>query len=135
MHRYICINNIIYGLIFCVHIYVYTLYPCMRLYGHTVTYCILLHNMLATIFDDICLRINRFVRGGATETEPPDPQWATSAAVGSGAARTAMGHRRRCRRAQGWAWTGFIYLISPNIKPNITYYYSNIASFSYTETL
>ena len=26
---------------------------------------------------------------------PPAPQWATAAAVGPGAARTAMGHRRR----------------------------------------
>jgi len=32
---------------------------------------------------------------------PPAPQWATAAAVGPGAARTAMGHRRRRRGAWG----------------------------------
>ena len=31
----------------------------------------------------------------------PEPQWATAAAVRPGAARTAMGHRRRRRGAWG----------------------------------
>ena len=40
-------------------------------------------------------------RRGAWGLGPPAPQWATAAAMGPGAAFTAMGHRRRRRGARG----------------------------------
>ena len=49
---------------------------------------------------------------------PPAPQWATAAAVGPGAARTAMGHRRRRRRG-AWGRPQRVPVKSLNYKEKI----------------